>query len=330
MHQERCLGIISRLLGEAHLVGERAVPRATRFIDAVAVIGGPVDGLRPILPLVLGRSLVIEHYDRGPGVPECCRAIAKLGHLVDEYWRDRPDEAESLRVAVEQALEWAELTLRWQKAARQGRELEVPLPEVILVPPDEPPSTPEPPHPNWPAQAVPNGGAAMGPRPPMLLLLAFTRPRKDLAPALWVEVPETPVEGIRFLSRPVLGDILVMENRRLPRGRPGYSVLRLMPTPRSRKGALAGIQELMEDPAVLDCTKEALMTDLASNRIQSTPDEQRSILDIAREEGRTEAWKEAEEKIAREAKARQEAEARLRVLERELAALRAGRDGPET
>lgn len=87
------------------------------------------------------------------------------------------------------------------------------------------------------------------------------------------------------------------------------------------------------------------MTDLASNRIPSTHGEQRSILDIARDEARAEVWKEAEsrvaeavakarqeaeEKIACEAKARQEAEARLRALKEELAALRSGRDGPET
>jgi len=87
-HEERVFGILGFIQGERAIQPERAVPRASRFIDGIIEVDKPGDGWGPLDPFVANRVVLVEHYSRAPGITACVRAVAKLAHLVDEWWRD--------------------------------------------------------------------------------------------------------------------------------------------------------------------------------------------------------------------------------------------------
>jgi hypothetical protein len=94
-HENRVLRIARRVAIEREnkhaIYSEWAVPRASRFIDAVMAMEQPGSGWGPLIPLIDSRLVLLEHFSEPPSLSACMRLVAKLAHLVDDWWTDRKD-----------------------------------------------------------------------------------------------------------------------------------------------------------------------------------------------------------------------------------------------
>lgn len=121
-------------------------------------------------------------------------------------------------------------------------------------------------------------------RPPLLLALSYGKPRAALARLPQLRSSDPP--AVWLASRAVLGDILLVDIRRLPADQPGMSVLRLMAIPKTKAQADAGIAALLSDPCLVQSDVQRLVEALMERTIPTTEEEQRSIVEKLRDEGR--------------------------------------------
>lgn len=91
-HEDRVIGIVQQMVGDAAFEPERSVPRASRSIDGIIDMGQPSQSWGPIAPLLANRTVALEHESRPPGRAKLANAVAKLEWLVEAYWLD-PDRS---------------------------------------------------------------------------------------------------------------------------------------------------------------------------------------------------------------------------------------------
>jgi len=124
----------------------------------------------------------------------------------------------------------------------------------------------------------------------MLLILSHGTPRNALAGLSELRPCTHP--GIWLSQRPAVGDLLLVDFRRLPASAPGTSVLRLIAAPKSRDQADAHIAALQTDPALLQSTRKRVLEALMAHKIPITDQEQLSIVDRLLRQGRQEGRRE--------------------------------------
>jgi hypothetical protein len=215
--------------------------------------------------MLASRLVAIEHFSEPPGLAACVRSVSKLGHLVDEWWtgRDAGVREAGVREEVGEAGEPGD-------AGEAGE-------------PGEPGDAGEPGGIGgtsgfvWPVDAARHGS-----RPPVLLILSNGQPRRALA---GIGFEPGPVAGIWQVQRRALGDLVLVNLRGVPNGRPGCSVLRLMVESTDVREARAAIAALVEDPTVVQSTKDGILEEMMRETIPSTPAERGTILECARQEG---------------------------------------------
>ena len=76
--------------------------------------------------------MLVEHFSQAPGITSCVRAVAKLAHLVDEWWRDldvlqstKDDLLEDLMTGTIQSTPAEQLTIRARiraEALQEGQQ----------------------------------------------------------------------------------------------------------------------------------------------------------------------------------------------------------------
>jgi hypothetical protein len=254
-HEERVLRIVAwiEIENERAIWPERAVPRAARFIDALVAVDVPGAGWGPLGPMLASRLVAIEHFSEPPGLAACVRSVSKLGHLVDEWWtgRDAGVREAGVREEVGEAGEPGDAGEPGGIGGTSG-----------FV---------------WPVDAARHGS-----RPPVLLILSNGQPRRALA---GIGFEPGPVAGIWQVQRRALGDLVLVNLRGVPNGRPGCSVLRLMVESTDVREARAAIAALVEDPTVVQSTKDGILEEMMRETIPSTPAERGTILERARQEG---------------------------------------------
>ncbi len=129
-HEERVFGILGFIQGERAIQPERAVPRASRFIDGIIEVDKPGDGWGPLDPLVTNRVVLVEHYSRAPGITAYVRAVAKLAHVVDEWWRDLDANHRKIALATASTTAAAAASTQSKKPAPHT---DAPCPPMLLI-----------------------------------------------------------------------------------------------------------------------------------------------------------------------------------------------------
>lgn len=248
--------------GEDAPRSEVSVPRANLPIDVLLTLGVPSRLWGPLRASLAHRTVVVEHFSRSPGIVQLTRSLCKHSFVVDEWWRSL---GKADRLAAQSPCSGCPRVTRAAGAPCSAGHC---------------PRTPRPLDLRYPQSLI----APRSPSPPALLILTAGLPRLALEGGRFGLSP-SPHPGIWYSHRPLVGDLILVHLRGLPKDAPGCSLLRFMATPRSKREAEDLVGALESDRFMLDSERNSIMEQAMKGSIPVTEHEGSSILARARAEG---------------------------------------------